>query len=90
MTRDDRLLAFGDELRQLRKAAQFTGQALAKTAGWQPSKVSRLENGQQVITEQDLSTWCAIVGASDETRSALRDELRGMRLDQAQIGRAHV
>lgn len=86
MTRDNsRLLAFGDRLRQLRKAAKITGTRLAELAGpgWQPSKVSRLENGQQLITDEDLITWCAILELPEAERQLLRDELRGIRLDEA-------
>jgi hypothetical protein len=52
-------------------------------AGWQPSKVSRLENGQQLISEEDLGIWCKIIGLGQSESQALRDELRGIRLDEA-------
>ncbi|MQA08435.1 MAG: helix-turn-helix domain-containing protein [Pseudonocardiaceae bacterium] len=83
MTTQDRLLLLGDQLRQLRKAAKITGKVLAQSAGWQPSKLSRLENGQQLISEQDLATWCEVLGLSKEDTAALHDEVRGIRLDQA-------
>jgi transcriptional regulator with XRE-family HTH domain len=83
VTPDDRLLPFGDQLRQLRKAARITGKVLAESAGWQPSKVSRLENGQQLISEEDLATWSKIIGLGRSDSKALLDELRGIRLDEA-------
>lgn len=82
---DARWIAFGDKLRQRRKAARITGTRLAEEAGpgWSPSKVSRIENGQQVITETDLATWCRIIGVSDTEAHQLADELRTIRLDVA-------
>src|SRR4051812_43232405 len=50
--------AFGARLRELRKDAGLTGRALATLAGWQLSKVSRLEHGQRGASEDDIRVWC--------------------------------
>jgi transcriptional regulator with XRE-family HTH domain len=45
------------ELAALRKAAGFSGQAIADSLGWDQSRVSRVEKGKQAIDEIDLITW---------------------------------
>jgi len=39
--------ALGSHLRQLRRTTGLTGKAFAERLGWLPSKVSKLELGQQ-------------------------------------------
>lgn len=80
---DDRRIAFGDRLRQSRKAARITGKEFARRAGWQASKISRLESGQQVISERDLATWCELLELPESEASGLRSELKGIRLDES-------
>ncbi len=53
----------GMRLRQLREAAQLSGKQLAGRLGWQPSKVSRIENARQTASEDDVVVWCQQVGA---------------------------
>ncbi|MFE2943676.1 helix-turn-helix domain-containing protein [Streptomyces sp. NPDC059255] len=55
--------ALGARLRELRKDAELTGRALAQQAGWQLSKVSRIEHGKQNAGESDIRVWCRITGA---------------------------
>jgi transcriptional regulator with XRE-family HTH domain len=43
---------------------RMTQQQLAEAAGWVPSKISKIESGRQIPTEQDLETWGQYV-ASD-------------------------
>ncbi|MEV6758460.1 helix-turn-helix transcriptional regulator [Streptomyces sp. NPDC051214] len=51
--------ALGARLRAFRKDAGFTsGRAFAVATGWAESKVSRLENGRQNASENDIRTWC--------------------------------
>jgi transcriptional regulator with XRE-family HTH domain len=57
----------GVQLRQLREAAHLTGKDLAERLGWQPSKVSRLENARQTATEDDVVVWGQAVQAKPET-----------------------
>ncbi|MFC9244464.1 helix-turn-helix domain-containing protein [Streptomyces sp. NPDC057136] len=51
--------ALGARLRGFRKDAGFTsGRALARALNWQESKVSRIENGKQTASEDDIRVWC--------------------------------
>ena len=51
--------ALGARLREFRKDAGFaSGRAFAVATGWAESKVSRLENGKQNPSEDDIRTWC--------------------------------
>ncbi|MBV9730758.1 MAG: helix-turn-helix domain-containing protein, partial [Pseudonocardiales bacterium] len=48
----------GHRLRDLRKDAGLTGRQLAALAGWDSSKISKIEYGKQTPTEDDIQTWC--------------------------------
>ncbi|HKN52456.1 MAG TPA: Scr1 family TA system antitoxin-like transcriptional regulator, partial [Amycolatopsis sp.] len=48
----------GHRLRDLRKDAGLTGRGLAVLAGWQSSKISKIEYGKQTPTENDIEVWC--------------------------------
>ncbi|MGW5336058.1 helix-turn-helix domain-containing protein [Streptomyces bauhiniae] len=53
-------VALGTRLRELRfscPGGRLTGQQLAQRLGWQGSKVSKLENGKQTATPEDLRAW---------------------------------
>lgn len=52
--------ALGARLRELRTAAGLSGARLADFAGWPASKVSKLEHGRQLPSEQDLADWCQL------------------------------
>jgi len=56
--------ALGRELRGLREGSGRTGNQFARELGWAQSKVSRLETGAQIATEQDLEVWCKVLGAT--------------------------
>ncbi|MFD8914971.1 helix-turn-helix domain-containing protein [Streptomyces sp. NPDC059575] len=52
--------ALGARLRELRFTCpdgRLTGQQLAQRLGWPGSKVSKLENGRQTATPEDLRAW---------------------------------
>ena len=85
MTPEDRWLDLGDQLMQLRKAAGLSGKRLAELAGWQPSKVSRIENAKQTVTDEDIDIWCAATGVDRERVDDLHTELRSIRLEQARF-----
>jgi transcriptional regulator with XRE-family HTH domain len=57
--------ALGQRLRELRRDARLTGQALADQLGWPQSKVSKIETGRQSPTEADLEAWTQAVARSD-------------------------
>ncbi|WP_411084436.1 helix-turn-helix domain-containing protein [Streptomyces sp. cmx-18-6] len=53
----------GARLRGFRKDAGFgSGRAFAAATGWQESKVSRIENGKQNASEDDIRLWCQKTG----------------------------
>jgi transcriptional regulator with XRE-family HTH domain len=56
----------GVRLRQLRKSAGLTGQTLAEATGQHFTRISRIENGVQKPTEQNIRDWCVACGAEDQ------------------------
>ncbi|HET8684657.1 MAG TPA: helix-turn-helix transcriptional regulator, partial [Micromonosporaceae bacterium] len=46
--------ALGRRLRELREQAGFSGRQLADSLSWPPSKVSKLENGRQTPSDDDI------------------------------------
>ncbi|MCX4972188.1 helix-turn-helix transcriptional regulator [Streptomyces sp. NBC_00620] len=73
--------ALGARLRELRTEAGYDGKGVAERLGWQRSKVSRLENGKQTATPQDLDAWADVVGAPAEADD-LKSRLRGLETQQ--------
>ncbi|MFE7856037.1 helix-turn-helix domain-containing protein [Streptomyces sp. NPDC057403] len=65
--------ALGARLRELRAEAGLEGKHLAAALGWQPSKVSRLQNGKQTPTRADLSAWAHAIDRPD-----VETELHGL------------
>ncbi|MER6160877.1 helix-turn-helix transcriptional regulator [Streptomyces sp. NPDC001868] len=57
--------ALGARLRELRAEAGLEGKDLAARLGWQSSKVSRLQNGKQTPTREDLTSWARAIGRAD-------------------------
>ncbi|WP_200306107.1 helix-turn-helix domain-containing protein [Streptomyces adelaidensis] len=66
--------ALGERLRELRTEAGLEGKDLAVRLGWQPSKVSRLQNGKQTPSAADLIAWARAVDRPD-----VEAELQGLR-----------
>ncbi|MFS4107380.1 helix-turn-helix domain-containing protein [Streptomyces sp. PD-S100-1] len=68
----------GRRLRELRVESpdgRLTGTALAERLGWPQSKVSKLENGRQTPTDEDLRAWADAThqsGAFDELSARLK------------------
>ena len=56
----------GARLRQLRKSAGLTGQALADATGQHFTRISRIENGAQAPTERNIRDWCVACGAEEQ------------------------
>src|SRR6266511_6184535 len=56
----------GARLRQLRKSAGLTGQALADATGQHVTRVSRVEHGIPPPTERNIRDWCVACGAEDQ------------------------
>ncbi|MCQ9185067.1 helix-turn-helix domain-containing protein [Streptomyces sp. IBSBF 2953] len=66
--------ALGARLRELRTEAGLEGRALAAALGYQPSKISRLQNGKQTPSAADLTAWAHACGRPD-----VETELLGLR-----------
>ncbi|GAA4239214.1 helix-turn-helix transcriptional regulator [Actinomadura meridiana] len=61
----------GKRLRELRTAAGFSGRQLAELLSWPPSKVSKLENGRQTPTDDDIRDWTRATNSEREAKSLL-------------------
>jgi transcriptional regulator with XRE-family HTH domain len=64
-------LALGKRLRELRREADLSGRELAASLGWPPSKVSKLENGRQSPTDEDIRVWARATASDAETDGLL-------------------
>jgi transcriptional regulator with XRE-family HTH domain len=63
--------ALGKRLRELRRATTMSGRQLAESLSWPPSKVSKLENGRQTPTDDDIREWTRATGSEGETEALL-------------------
>ncbi|MFI7640614.1 helix-turn-helix domain-containing protein [Nonomuraea sp. NPDC049400] len=87
--------ALGARLRDLRLSApggRLTGAQLAEKYGWNKSKVSKLENGRQTPTPDDLRKWVDATGqpdAYDELLARLRAFESHIRSWRRQLAAGH-
>nr|WSW44145.1 helix-turn-helix transcriptional regulator [Streptomyces sp. NBC_01001] len=87
--------ALGIRLRELRLGAadgRLTGAALARRLGWPQPKVSKLENGRQTATPEDLRAWADGTGqpeAYDELLARLRGFESHIRSWRRQLSSGH-
>lgn len=58
--------ALGASLRELRKDAGLSARALAAATGQHFTRVSKIENGIQAPTDNDIRDWCHVCGAEDQ------------------------
>jgi len=58
--------ALGARLREIRKDAQLTGRTLATACDWHFTKISKLEHGTTMPSEQDISAWCRACSAEEQ------------------------
>lgn len=70
----------GTRLRALRVQAGLSGKDLADANGWAQSKVSRIENGKQMASAEDIEVWARATGAGTEAVNELRRQLQDARL----------
>ncbi len=63
--------ALGLRLRELRRNARLSGKQLAELLQWAPSKVSKLQLGQQTPTEEDVRAWVAATRGGDQLEDLL-------------------
>jgi transcriptional regulator with XRE-family HTH domain len=64
-------LTLGKRLRELRRQAGLSGRELAESLRWPPSKVSKLENGRQSPTDDDIRVWARATEGEGETDGLL-------------------
>lgn len=58
--------ALGARLRDVRKDAGLTGRQLAALTNQHPTRVSKIENGVQAPTSNDIVRWCEACSATDQ------------------------
>ena len=63
--------ALGKRLRELRQRANLTGRQVAESLAWPASKVSKLENGRQTPTDEDIRSWTRLTQSAAETEALL-------------------
>jgi transcriptional regulator with XRE-family HTH domain len=63
--------ALGSRLRELRQQARLSGRQLAEALSWPPSKVSKLENGRQTPSDDDIRGWARATGGQAEAEALL-------------------
>ncbi|MEV4049597.1 helix-turn-helix transcriptional regulator [Amycolatopsis sp. NPDC049688] len=64
-------IALGTRLRELRQRADLTGRQLAESLSWQASKVSKIENGKQTPSDDDIVAWTEATGSEPERADLL-------------------
>lgn len=64
----------------MRKAAGLLGDQMAADLGWGRSKISRIENGHQIPSEDDIRAWAAVTKHAEETADllALREDVQAV------------
>jgi transcriptional regulator with XRE-family HTH domain len=64
-------IALGHRLRELRTVANLSGRQLAELLSWPASKISKLENGRQTPSDDDIRAWTRATGGEAETQALL-------------------
>jgi transcriptional regulator with XRE-family HTH domain len=64
-------ITLGHRLRELRSAANLSGRQLAELLSWPASKISKLENGRQTPSDDDIRAWTRATGSEAETEALL-------------------
>ena len=73
----------GKRLRELRQQARLSGRQLAEALSWPPSKVSKLENGRQTPSDDDIRSWTQATNGHSEA-DALLASLHTLEVQHAQ------
>jgi transcriptional regulator with XRE-family HTH domain len=79
---DDRAVRLAGRLRDLRKAAGYTGISLAAKLGWTQSKISKIETCRTTPDTPDITAWAAATGAEAAVTAELVDLLTEIRAAQ--------
>ncbi len=64
-------IALGHRLRELRQHANLSGRQLAELVSWPASKISKLENGRQTPSDDDIRAWTRATDSEGETEALL-------------------
>lgn len=80
-TVDGRRGELAARLREVRAGAFRSGQRFAEHLGWPQSRVSKLETGAQMATEEDIDAWVAGARATPEVRADLMSLLAAARVE---------
>lgn len=82
-----------ERLYGMRKAAGLTGDRMAEDLRWPRSKISKIENGRQMPTAEDIRAWaaeCCHPEAADDLLDLLADVQAVHRRWRAQLRRGHA
>src|SRR5262249_31101686 len=63
--------ALGKRIRELRQQSGMSGRQLAESLSWPPSKVSKLENGRQAPTDDDIRGWTRATASQGQAEALL-------------------
>lgn len=66
----------GARLRELRAREGMSGVGLAARLGWVQSKISRIETGRQLPSDDDIRAWVTATGTGEPDLGELLDQLR--------------
>lgn len=76
----------GARLRELRCVVGLTGLQLADALAWPASKVSKIEDGRQIPTDDDVRAWTAATRDEQEAENVLAVLQTLRRLHRARLG----
>lgn len=76
-------IALGNRLRELRLSAKLSGKQLAESLSWQASKISKIENGKQTPSEDDIRAWTTATNSQHEADGLLAS-LRTLEVQHAE------
>jgi transcriptional regulator with XRE-family HTH domain len=76
-------VALGNRLRELRRQAALSGRQLAESLSWQASKISKIENGKQTPSDDDIHAWTRATNREEETDGLLAS-LHTLEVQQAE------
>lgn len=76
----------GERLRELRASRFRSGAAMARHLDWQQTRVSKLELGAQLPSDEDLDVWVTTTEAAPNTRAELVELLTQARIEHREWG----
>lgn len=72
-------------LRQMRVTTGLSGNRFAGRIGWHQSRVSKIETGAQMPTDEDLRTWASATGHGADTEAELLAMAAAIRFDHSRV-----